>query len=495
MELRDYLRILHKSWVLIVACTLVGVGAAAAYSILVSPKYDATTKLYVSVRSSNATSVDLAQGTTFARQAVISYVDIASSARVLDQVIDELSLATSAKELSATIEATSPAETSLIEITTTAESPQQAADIANSVGKNLQTVVVDELEKPEGDDESPVKIATIQPALAPSAPASPNLPLNLALGMLVGLAIGLGVAVLRSVLDTRLHSSHDIALVTEKPILGGISFDPQTKKRPLVVHADPRNPHSEAFRSLRTNLQFMNVENGPRSYVVTSSVPSEGKSTTVANLAIALAETGARVALVDGDLRMPTVAENMGLEGAVGLTDVLIGRAELDEVLQKWGRGQLFVLPSGQVPPNPSELLGSKAMSRLLDELLNQFDYVLVDAPPLLLVTDAALISKITGGAILVAASGSTKRNELAAAVRALEHIGSRLLGIVITMLPTKGPDSYGYGQYSYGVNHQDDPEVAAVRENVEAAAKRSGSVDAALRRRSGAKEPAKWPV
>jgi capsular exopolysaccharide synthesis family protein len=200
----------------------------------------------------------------------------------------------------------------------------------------------------------------------------------------------------------------------------------------------------------------VNLDSGPRVFVVTSSVPGEGKSTTTANLAIALAETGARVAVVDGDLRRPAVAEYMGLEGAVGLTDVLIGRAELADVLQKWGRHDLYVLPAGRIPPNPSELLGSSAMAGLLAELGKTFNFVLIDAPPLLPVTDAAVLSKFTSGAIIIVAAGRTKRTELAVALRSFEHIESKVLGAVLTMLPTKGPDSYGYGNYYGGYSDVD---------------------------------------
>ena len=458
MELRDYVRILHKSWLLIVACLLLGIGLAAIYSIMVTPKYEATTELYVSVRSGDASATgDLVQGTNFARQAVTSYVDVVDSAIVLDRVIAELGLETTSAELGEKIEASSPLNTVLIHIVATDSDAELSAEIANAVGTNFADVVVNDLEKPEGDAPSLVKIETIQPATVPGAASSPNVPLNLALGGLVGLALGIGIAVLRSVLDTRIHSLHDIAQITDKPLLGGIALDPDARTRPLIVHADPRNPRAESFRSLRTNLQFVNYEGGPRSFVVTSAGPGEGKSTTTANLAISLAETGASVALIDGDLRLPKVAEYLGIEGGVGLTDVLIGRAELVDVLQKWGRGRLYVLPSGRVPPNPSELLGSAAMATVLNTLTEQFDYVLIDAPPLLLVTDAAVVSKLAGGAILVAASGGTKKQELAGAVRALEAIGSRLLGVVVTMLPTKGPDSYGYGNYTYGVTHDFD--------------------------------------
>ncbi|PWC07594.1 polysaccharide biosynthesis tyrosine autokinase [Mycetocola zhujimingii] len=464
MELKDYVRILHKSWILIVACTLLGIGAAAAYSLVLPAKYQTTTQLYVSVRASEgAATGDLVQGTSFARQAVTSYVDVVNSALVLDKVVDELDLDTTAQQLAPSITANSPLNTVLIDVTVTNTDPVEAAEIANAVGATFADVVTNQLEKPEGETASPVKIETIQPAVVPANPSSPNVPLNIVLGVLVGLAIGLGTAVLRSVLDTRIHSSHDIELVTDAPILGGIALDPEAKKRPLVVHADPRSPRAESFRSLRTNLQFVNLDAGPRSFVITSSIPGEGKSTTSANLAIALAETGASVALIDGDLRLPRVADYMGVEGGVGLTDVLIGRAELADVLQKWGRGKLYVLPSGRVPPNPSELLGSAAMKRLLNTLTEQFDIVLIDAPPLLLVTDAAVVSKLAGGAIVVAASGRTKKNELVASVRTLESIGSHLAGVVVTMLPTKGPDSYAYGQYSYGNFEEHDAPVDQV--------------------------------
>ncbi|TFB47780.1 polysaccharide biosynthesis tyrosine autokinase [Cryobacterium tagatosivorans] len=458
MELKDYVRIFHKSWIVIVAFVLFGIAGAAAYSITVTPKYIASTQLYVSVQAAAGSgTTDLVQGTSFARQAVSSYVDIVNSAIVLDDVIKELRLDLTAGQLAPMVSSSTPLNTVLIDISVTNSDPVLAAKIANSVGTNFGRIVVDQLEKPDGDAVSPVKIETIQPALVPGKPASPNTPMNIVLGLLVGLAIGVAFAVLRSVLDTRVHSLRDIELVTDTPMLGGITFDPEAKKRPLVVHADPKNPRAESFRSLRTNLQFVNVEGGPRSFVVTSSVPGEGKSTTTANLAIALAETGARVALIDGDLRLPRLADYLGIEGGVGLTDVLIGRAELADVLQKWGRGKLFVLPSGRVPPNPSELLGSAAMARLLASLTEQFDIVIIDAPPLLLVTDAAVLSKLCGGALMVVASGRTKRNELAGAVKALERVGSRLVGVIITMLPTKGPDSYGYGQYSYGTVHEDD--------------------------------------
>lgn len=473
LDLKDYARILHKSWILVVAFALLGVAAATAFSLTSDPKYQTTTQLYVSVRAADgAATGELVQGSSFARQAVVSYVDVVNSTLVLDRVVDDLGLSETPQQLDAMVSADSPTNTVLIDITVSNSDPGLAAQIANSVGENFADVVVNQLEKPEGEAVSPVRIETIQPALVPTRASSPNVPMNIAMGLLLGLTLGVIVAILRNVLDTRIHSSHDIESITDAAILGGIALDPEAKTRPLVVHADPRSPRAESFRSLRTNLQFVNLEKGPRSFVITSSIPGEGKSTTTANLAISLAETGASVALIDGDLRLPRVADYMGIEGGVGLTDVLIGRADLVDVLQKWGRAKLYVLPSGKIPPNPSELLGSTAMKQLLSALADQFDYVLIDAPPLLLVTDAAVISKQTGGVIVAAASGRTKRSELTAAVRTLESIGSNIAGIVVTMLPTKGPDSYAYGQYSYGSFEADAKETKRGRAKDKAKAK-----------------------
>ncbi len=244
---------------------------------------------------------------------------------------------------------------------------------------------------------------------------------------------------LRETLDNRVRTETDVEKISAKPVVGGIAFDGKASERPLIVQVDPRSPRAESFRTLRTNLQFLDLGTGARTFVMTSSMQSEGKSTTVANLAIALDSAGFRVILIDADLRRPRVGEYMEVDGSAGLTDVLIGRASLEDVAQPWGRGNLVVLPAGQIPPNPSELLGSKAMQDLITTLEGQFDYVLFDAPPLLPVTDAAILSKKASGAILAVASGKTHKGQLAAAVASLENVGAPIAGFVITMMPVRG--------------------------------------------------------
>lgn len=464
MELRDYIRILRKSWVLIVLLTLAAVGAASAYSILQTPKFSATAKVFVSTQGTGTTS-ELQQGATFTVQRVKTYSDLVNTPIVLLPVISTLDLNIPADVLSEQITASAPLDTSIIDITVLDKDPVRAADIANAASQSL-TAVVQEVETPESADAiSPVKLTPAQQATVPSIPVSPNVPLNIALGALVGLALGIGVAVLRETLDMRIRNERDVEQVTDVTILGGIVFDPKAQERPLIVHVDPRSPRAESFRTLRTNLQYLDVGRTERSFVVTSSIESEGKSTTGANLAIALADAGSRVLLVDADLRRPKVADYMGLDGTVGLTDVLVGRAELKDVIQPWGRGKLTVLPAGHIPPNPSELLGSARMMHYINEFNRAFDVVIFDTPPLLPVTDAAILAKNVGGAIIVVAAGRTHKGQLKAAVSALENVGASISGLVLTMLPTKGPDAYGYGRYGYGYGYGDDiPAEGATR-------------------------------
>lgn len=482
MELRDYLRILHKYWILITAMALLGVIAGATVSILATPKYQASTQLYVAVRGEGQGIGDLAQGSNAARQSVSTYATIARTESVLGSVIKDLKLDVTSGVLAEQIEASAPANQSLVELTVTGKDAQQTADIANAVGQSLKNVVEKDLEASTiQGDPSLVSLNTVQPAFAPMAPISPRVPLNILLGALLGLAIGVGIAVLKFILDTRIHSLHDVEQVCDAPMLGGITYDTDASKRPLIVHSDPRSPRAESFRTLRTNLQFLAVSDSDQShahtFVISSAGAGEGKSTTSANLSLALAETGSRVLLIDADLRMPAVAKYMGIEGGVGLTDILIGRVEVADVLQRWGRDELYVLPSGKIPPNPSELLGSRAMGELLEVTGEYFDYVIIDSPPILLVTDAAVVGKRTNGVLLVAASGSTRKQSLSGAVKSLQAAGGHLRGIVMTMLPTKGPDSYSYGAYgaygAYSVDQLPEREGFSVEEPLNLRARR----------------------
>lgn len=451
LELQDYLRIFRKSWVLILASTLIITGLTAVWSMMQTPSYKATAQLYVSVRTGDSSIGEMQQGTNWARQAVTSYVDVVDTSIVMDKVSAELGGSPTARELAAAVSASSPTNTVLINISAVSQDPEEAALVANTTSTVFSDVVMNQLERPSEGAPARVQVDVVQPAQVPGAAESPNVKRNLALGVLLGLSLGFGLAVLRSVLDTRIRTRADVGAITNDPVLGSIVFDPDSSTRPLLVQDDPTSPRAEAFRSFRTNLQFLRVEGNPRSFVFTSAGPAEGKSTTAANLAIAIAQAGSTVCLVDGDLRKPRVADLMGVEGGVGVTDVLIGRVSLGDALQGWGQPNLFILPAGHRPPNPSELLGSSEMQQLLNKLKGQFDYVIVDAPPVLVVTDAALIAKEVSGALMVAGSGIVRKEPFREALVAMDQIDARVLGIVMTMVPVSGADAYSYTSYTYG--------------------------------------------
>ncbi|NUP74235.1 MAG: chromosome partitioning protein, partial [Sinomonas sp.] len=314
MELREYIRILRAGWVLIVVMALLGVASAAVFSILSKPQFKASAQVFVSTQS-GGTVQDLVQGNTFTQQRVKTYAGLVTTPIVLLPVISNLHLATTADELAKQVTASAPLDTTLIQISATSPDPVRSADIANGISESL-TNVVQNIES-TGSQSAPVKLTRVTQADVPSAPVTPNVPINVALGLFVGLALGIGAAVLRHTLDNRVRSERDVAAISPAPILGGITYDAKAQKRPLIVQDDPRSPRAEAFRTLRTNLQFIDVGGEARSFVLTSAIESEGKSSTASNLAIALDNAGHKVIVVDADLRRPKLALYMGIEGAV----------------------------------------------------------------------------------------------------------------------------------------------------------------------------------
>jgi capsular exopolysaccharide synthesis family protein len=447
LHLGDYLRILRRNWILIAAAALLGVLVGGAAAILVKPTYTAETQLFVAIQSSGSVQ-ELQQGNTFSQARVQSYVKTVGSPVVLQPAIDSLGLAETPEELAPKIKASSELDTVLIDISATDESPVQAAAIAQAVANSL-IEAIDTLEKPKAGGTSPVSLSIIKPAIAPSSPSAPNTKLNLVLGLMLGLALGISIAVLRTTLDTRIRGEADLRQVTDAPLLGGISFDQDATKKPLLTQAAPQSPRAESFRQLRTNLQFANVSEHAKTVLITSSLPGEGKSTTATNLAISLAQAGQTVCLVDADLRRPMINQYLGLDRSAGLTTAMVGAADVNDLLQPWGEDNLFVLTSGQIPPNPSELLGSEEMKRLLARLENAFDTVVIDAPPLLPVTDAAVLSQHVGGVVLVVGSQKLRYQDLQKSTDALKLVGSNILGVVLNRLPAKGPDAYSYSYYS----------------------------------------------
>jgi capsular exopolysaccharide synthesis family protein len=452
MRSRAPLEVVRRRWRWVAVVALLGALAGLAYSLSVPKTYRATAGVFFSLQYGDSAS-DLVQGSTYTQNQVTSFARLATTPAVLDPVIDDLGLDTTPNALAGRIEASAPLDTVLVEVTVTDGSADGSARIANAVVDTLSRTV--ENLAPRNDNGRPtVEATTVAPAEVPGGPASPKPPLNVAVGLGIGLLAGLALAWVRETLDNRVRDASVVAEVTDLPVVGTIGSRSRNSQ-PVVIESDPHSPQADFFRQLGTNLQFLGVPgaggsgNGRelRTVMVTSSVPAEGKSTVAANLAAALAESNARVVLVDADLRRPATAQMLGLEGAAGLSTILIGRATIDDVLQEWGTSGLHVLASGRVPPNSGELLNSPAMRQVLAELRQRYDFVILDAPPLLPVADAVILSRAVDGAIVVANVTKVRRHQLAESLRSLGQVKARVLGVVLNQVKRRD-SSYSYEPY-----------------------------------------------
>ncbi len=307
--------------------------------------------------------------------------------------------------------------------------------------------------------QSQMQQATISPYVSildgasPPSPIGTNLRQKVILGVLVGLLLGVGGAFFLEYLDQTIKTAADVERVIGAPVLGLIPHEPRLTagtnggRRPVLAPTalSPDDPTVEAYRSLRTNVTFVSAERPVQLLAVTSPGPGEGKSTTVVNLAAILAQSGSRVLLIDSDLRRPVLHKALQLIDRPGLTDVLVGNASMREALRPEVSENLDVLPSGPRPPNPSELLGSDAMRRLLNEARREYAYVVLDTPPALPVTDASVVGASVDAMIVVMRSGETEESAAQRAVAQLQRVHARIAGIVLNGVSRRHDRYYGY--------------------------------------------------
>lgn len=292
-------------------------------------------------------------------------------------------------------------------------------------------------------------------------PVRPNVTINTLLGVAVGLMLAGGIVFLVEYLDDTVRSLDDITKEFELTALGYIAKIPTPRKKKgdegVYIFSNPRSPIAEAFRSLRTNIEFAGVVEPIKTILVTSPGPQEGKSTVTANLAAVMHQGGKRVVVVDGDMRRPRLHKIFGMNNLTGLSSLFRGQANITEVIVK-RMNNLFVLTSGAVPPNPAELLGSKIMDRILASVLGMGDIVIIDSPPLV-VTDPVVLSTKVDGVILVINPGKTKREALKAAMLQFERSDARILGVVVNQIGKN--TAYYYEHYYSPQYYQAEDQIA----------------------------------
>lgn len=434
MSQRPIVKPFVRRWPTLILMTLVGIGLAVAYLNLATPRYSAHADVLVTPSAKAMDAVD--------ERTIASYAHVLGGRSIAGRVVEDLGLSGSTNSVDRHLSARALDGTSVLRVTADSTRRQEAADLSQSAAEAFVTWLAEQ--------ETDLTASVVEEATAPADASSPaRLPWLLA-GGLLGLLAGLLIAAVRNAADRSIRSPAELEEVSGAPVLGAIAYDRAAVQTPLITSLGTHHPRFEAVRILRTNLQFLDIDRDNKVITITSSLAGEGKSTTACNLAIALSQAGSQVALVEGDLRRPRVSEYLGLEKSVGLTTVLVGRVSLDAALQEAATPGLDVLASGALPPNPSEILQTNAMRSLISELRHRYDVVLIDAPPLLPVTDASLLASISDGAILVVRHGETGVDEVRTATERLNSVGARLLGTVLSMSPVKELSRYGYG-YGYG--------------------------------------------
>ncbi|MBC8205450.1 polysaccharide biosynthesis tyrosine autokinase [bacterium] len=315
-------------------------------------------------------------------------------------------------------------------------------------------------------------VRIIDKAKPPAKPIKPNRRLNIILGIFMGLGLGVGISFFIEFLDDSLKTVEDVEKMGLS-VLGTIptinleemarrmqregktmkDIDKLRFDARLITRFSPKSPISEAYRSLRTNIQFARLDKPVRVILITSSATKEGKSTTTANLAITLAQSGSRTLMIDGDLRRPTLHNYFQLDRKMGLTNLITGEISFEQTVKPTDIPNLFLITCGDIPPNPAELVAADQMNKVLDRARSEFDFILVDSPPLIAVTDAVIMSTRVDGLLLVVSSGFVNRREVARAISILDNVKAKVLGVLINGLDIKriyGSYYYYYHYYQY---------------------------------------------
>lgn len=459
MELADYLRILRNHWIAVAAFILGGAVAAFGWSSIQTPVYEANSSGFVTSGVGGDPGLDNLND-TLSKSRAASYVALAKDRATASEVVDDLGLDVAPESLVGRISASQTPDTVIIEITAQDSTPKGAQQLADAWVRALAKRV-DDIEGATGSGKDPdqgtnpvaggMRIEVSESAQLPTAPIAPQTGRNIVLGALLGFLLGMGYAVARNILDRRLRTAEDVERSGGVSMVGGV---PDLGKDPhIFVTATGVSTEAiaaEAVRRLRTNLSYMDVDNPPRAIVITSPQQGDGKSTMAANLALAVALSGQAVTLVDCDLRRPNVARILDLDDTVGLTDVLAGRIALADALQEHEEFPgLTILTAGSRPPNPSELLGSQAMRNVI-ATLGHHGMVVLDAPPLLPVTDAAIVAHSADGALVTVSAGRTLDRDLESAIDHLRRVHARPLGVILNRVSRRNVGSGAYTQYSY---------------------------------------------
>lgn len=454
MQLSDYVAILRRRWWLILVLIAAG-GAGAGYSAKTqTPTYTASTQLIVN-GSSGLSAADELATRQLADDRAAAFAQIAGTAPALEAALVQAEKTSGPFSAagSPSVSVGASGKDPFIYVRVTDTDPRRAQAVANAYVKTLPGVIHHLEQTPVA---SPEEISVVSPAGLPGV--SSHLKRDVAIGVAAGAVVGVALALLLEALDRRMRDPSQVEDAAGLPVLGTIPYELAGERLP--ASSSPMSVRAEAYRKVRTNLAFLTESGPPKSVVVTSAVAGEGKTSLSTNLALTCAASGQRVLLIDADLRRPMVHEYVGLANEVGLVDVLAGRSSVSEATVELPGADVQVLPSGAVPANPSELLGSARMIELLRTAEVDYDIVIVDSPPVLPVADALVIGVEVDGVVLVTRLGETTPDKLQEAKASLERVRANILGVV----PNAAKDAKGYGySYRYKKRGSSEPQYVPV--------------------------------
>ncbi|MEV8370919.1 Wzz/FepE/Etk N-terminal domain-containing protein [Microbacterium sp. NPDC064584] len=442
MQLSQFGRILRRNLWIIVVATLLGAAIAFALSSTQRPVYNASSRTLFSASGSVSSAAELTAANALLLGRIETYTSLLTTPLILDPVIQELGLNATSAQIASSVSAQTEGPGNVVSVSASSSDPASAASLANAVAESLASQITNVQLAAGGGAQSAAarfEYELVDQANPPSRPAAPDIPLMALVGGLVGFALGVILAGIRAYTDQRVRVRADIAGVTSSSLpVEGIA---RAESNSLVSIDRPADPAAEAYRRLFAEIASP-ATRVPRRLLVTSPQPHSTTSSAAANLATVIAEGGSRVTLIDADLRGGSLAAAFGLDAGPGLSEVLDGKAELHQAVRPTARPLLSILPSGSTAESASALIASQATDVVFSDLEATSDVIVVNAPAVLRFADAVILAERADAAVLVVASGDTRKADVGDACEALETGGTAVRGVVLTSVPKRGPDA-----------------------------------------------------
>lgn len=445
IELKETISVvLKKWWILLLLLLVFSLGARIICTYFIDKVYQAQTTMFIGKEKGalNNIGISIADIQTY-NQLIIDYKEIANSRLVIMATMNKLNINMDPIDFRKQMSIDIVEKSRLFTVTFSSNDPVLAAKIANELAKQL-TIAVSEIVTVEN-------IRVIDTAMVPKEPVFPQVNLITFLSGAIGIILGLFIIYLLDTFDDTFQTQESIENELQLTVMAIVpKFKKAVNNDSLVMLSDPHSNVSESYRICRTNINYINIDKNHQVLMLTSSAPSEGKTTTSCNLAISMAQANKRVLLIDGDLRKSNVFRLFNIPSRPGLTDAIYGKLSLSNVVQHIDNvSGLDVLVAGKTSPNPSELIGSDSFKKFIEEARSIYDVIIIDTPPVLSASDTAIISQLVDRVILIVAMKETNRTLVIEAKKALEKIRANIIGLILTKTVSKN------NAYYYGSNNQ----------------------------------------